>query len=466
MLSGIARSSVPGIEWPVVPDAAGAMVLAMAWQLDQTQWWSAERLRAHQLVQLRRVLAHAAATTPHYADAFAAAGVRVPDATASGPLDEAELARLPILTRHGLIAAGARLVSRSYPVQHGPAPETFSSRSTGEPVRVRVPGLVTMFWNALTLRDHTWHRRDLTASLAVIRHTGDEAPPPDGVRGRGWGPATADLAPDAPVSVLSVASTTEQQVAWLLREDPAYLLVYPTVLGAIVRRLAATGARLPSLRQVRTISEAVSVDTRALCQDVLGVPLVDTYSAQECGYIALQCPEHPHYHVQAERLLVEILDERGAPCGPGQIGRVVITDLHNFATPLVRYELGDYAEVGAPCPCGRGLPVLTRIVGRRRGMLVYPDGRTLWPAFTIACRAAAPYRELQLVQDTVDTLRLRVVPVAETPLTDGHRAALTAALHATLGRDFTISIEVVDELGRSPAGKLEEFVSRVAPVAG
>ncbi|HVK78329.1 MAG TPA: hypothetical protein VM734_33720, partial [Kofleriaceae bacterium] len=99
-------------------------------------------------------------------------------------------------------------------------------------------------------------------------------------------------------------------------------------------------------------------------------------------------------------------------------------------------------------------------------MLVYPDGRTLWPAFTIACRAAAPYRELQLVQDTVDTLRLRVVPVAETPLTDAHSAALTAALHATLGRDFTISIEVVDELGRSPAGKLEEFVSRVAQASG
>jgi phenylacetate-CoA ligase len=191
------------------------------------------------------------------------------------------------------------------------------------------------------------------------------------------------------------------------------------------------------------------------------VPLVDTYSAQEVGYIALQCPEQPHYHVQSERILVEILADDGTPCRPGEIGRVVVTDLHNFATPIIRYDLGDQAEVGAPCPCGRGLPVLARIVGRRRGMLAYPDGRTAWPVFTVACRDAARFREIQLVQDRIDAIRLRVVP--EEPLSAADRAALTAALHAALGHPFAVEIEVVDRLSRSPAGKLEEFVSHVLP---
>jgi phenylacetate-coenzyme A ligase PaaK-like adenylate-forming protein len=61
---------------------------------------------------------------------------------------------------------------------------------------------------------------------------------------------------------------------------------------------------------------------------------------------------------------VEVLDEEGRPCAPGETGRVVATSLNNFAMPLIRYETGDTAEVGAPCPCGRGLPVLTRIMGR------------------------------------------------------------------------------------------------------
>ncbi len=440
------RSSVRGIEWPALPDARTSTLFALLWQLEQSEWWSADELGALQQRQLAAVFEHAATTAPHYQQSLD--GLTVDD-----------WRHVPILTRHDLIAAGPRLSSRRYPGQHGDAHETISSRSTGEPVRVRMSDVVGTFWQALTLRDHAWHRRDLSARLGAIRYLGDAVPDPTGARSTGWGPATAGIAPDAPLSVLSLATTTAQQVAWLLREDPAYLLVYPTVLGAMLRVLATMPDRPRGLREVRTVSEALSPDTRALCRDVLGVPLVDAYSAQEVGYVALQCPDHPHYHVQAERLLVEILDDDGAPCRPGAIGRVVVTDLHNFATPLIRYELGDFAEVGAPCPCGRGLPVLTRIVGRRRGMLRYPDGRTAWPLFTVACREAAPYRELQLVQESIDLLRLRIVALA--PLTAAHRAALTVALQGSLGHRFTVAIDEVAELDRSPMGKLEEFVSRV-----
>jgi phenylacetate-CoA ligase len=437
------RSSVPGIEWPALPDARTAMLLAIQWQLGESQWWSADAIAAQQHVQRRALLAHAATTVPHYEG-----------------LDPHDWSRVPVMSRETITAAAARLLSRAYPAPHGPVEEVATSRSTGEPVRVRATGVMTTFWQAITLRDHLWHARDLTARLAVIRYTGDDAPPPDGLRLRGWGAATEALAPDAPLSVLSVASTTDEQIAWLAREAPAYVLVYPSVLDAILRRLEATGARLPSVRQVRTISEVLAPETRARCRDVLGVAIVDTYSAQEVGYIALQCPSHAHYHVQAERLLVEVLDDAGAPCRVGETGRVVITDLHNFATPVLRYEIGDHAEVGAPCPCGRGLPVLTRIVGRRRNMLTYPDGRTVWPVFTLACRAAARYRELQVVQLDADTLRARVVPDGD--FTEAAAAALIAALRASFAHPFAIEIERVDALSRSPAGKLEEFVSACA----
>ena len=81
------------------------------------------------------------------------------------------------------------------------------------------------------------------------------------------------------------------------------------------------------------------------------------YSCEEAGYIALQCPQAEHYHCQSESVLVEVLDDEGRPCTPGQVGKVVLTALHNFAMPLIRYENQDYAEVGPPCACGRGLPV-------------------------------------------------------------------------------------------------------------
>src|SRR5215510_10900500 len=97
--------------------------------------------------------------------------------------------------------------------------------------------------------------------------------------------------------------------------------------------------------------------------------------------MALQCPDHEHYHVQTECILLEVLDTHGGPCAPGRAGLVVATPRHAFAMPLVRYVVGDYAEVGPPCPCGRGLPVLARIMGRTRNRLVLETGESYWPSF-------------------------------------------------------------------------------------
>lgn len=430
-------ASVHGIVWPAVPAPTPAAAIAIADELDRTQWWSPAELERHQHLQLAALLAHAAASVPHYS-----------------AIDPRAFASVPVMTRAQIIAAGPALLSRAYPATHGPAPEVSTSRTSGEPVRVRGTGVVAALHGALTLRDHRWHERDLHASLAAIRHA-PNAPPPDGISARGWSPVTAQLAPDAPSSVLTIAgTTTDEQLAWLVRRDPVYFLTYPTVLDALVRRIAETNVHLPALREVRTVGERLAPSTRALCREVLGVPIVDAYSAQEVGYLALQCPDHEHYHVQSERLLVEILRDDDTRCTPGETGRVVVTDLHNFATPILRYDIGDLAEVGPACPCGRGLPVLTRIVGRVRNMLVYPDGRTTYPVFTVACREAARYRDIQLVQLTRDTLRARVVPDG-----DLDERALIDALHRVLGHPFAVEIERVDEIARTPAGKLEEFIS-------
>jgi phenylacetate-CoA ligase len=174
---------------------------------------------------------------------------------------------------------------------------------------------------------------------------------------------------------------------------------------------------------------------------------VDIYSAQEVGYIALQCPRFEHYHVQAENLLVEILDEQDNSCEPGQIGRVIVSSLHNFAMPLIRYDIGDYAEAGAQCACGRRLPVLKRILGRVRNMLTLPDGRRRWPSFpSSAWSHVAPITQLQMVQKSRDAILLRVL--APRALSPEQGARLFTALQACLGHPFRMEIEQVDELWR------------------
>ncbi len=176
------------------------------------------------------------------------------------------------------------------------------------------------------------------------------------------------------------------------------------------------------------------------------------------GTIALQCPLHEHYHIQSENLIVEVLHPDGTECKPGETGEVVLTTLHNFAMPLIRYQLGDYAVVGEACPCGRGLPVLERIHGRQRNMLVLPDGSQHWPSFPSALwLKVAPIEQFRIIQTALDSLE--VTYAMGRPLTTAEQTDLKAALAERLGYAFDIVWNRVHFIERTANAKYEDFVS-------
>jgi phenylacetate-CoA ligase len=165
--------------------------------------------------------------------------------------------------------------------------------------------------------------------------------------------------------------------------------------------------------------------------------------------------------VQCENVLLEVLDDENKPCQPGETGRVVISSLHNFASPLIRYDVGDYAEVGSPCDCGRGLPVLNRIYGRARNMLIYPDGNTAWPYLGGAgyYKEIAPIHQFQVIQTATDTLEFHLV--VEAPLDSQQKKTLISRLHKTLRYPFNIEFHYHGVIKRSAGGKYEDFISRI-----
>jgi phenylacetate-CoA ligase len=261
-----------------------------------------------------------------------------------------------------------------------------------------------------------------------------------------------------PAHTMPIDRPPAQQLAWLRAVAPAYLLTYPTNLAALLDEVERQGVSVPGLRQVRTIGETLAPAVRQRAQSVLGVTVADTYSSQELGTMAIQCPHSGLYHVMAEGYLVEVLDPHGAPCGDGATGRLVVTDLHNFAMPLIRYDLGDYAEVGPACTCGRGLPTLRRIVGRERNMVTI-RGQRHWPLLGFHhFRAVAPIIQYQLVQSAPECLQFRHVSAA--PLSAGQQRQLTAIVQQALGHPFEICFTAYEGSIPLPAsGKFEEFVS-------
>lgn len=454
------HSALFGMVWPAFPAPHAARKLALLFQIEREQWLPAEEIAAAQLRQARRILTFAAETVPWYRERFGA-GIDGPD------MDANAWRELPILTRNELSKNGEAFRSLRIPPEHGRTHEITTSGSTGVPVKVHGTELTQLFWQAFTLRDHFWHRRDFGQKLCSIRYQRNEAlQGKDGGHSAGWGPATDDVVVTGPSRIFDIRLEVPWLVERLLAEQPGYLLTHASLMLGLARHCLERGIRIPGLREARTLGESSAESLRDTCRAAWGVPVVDMYTCQEAGYLALQCPDHEHLHIQSENVLLEVVDAAGQPCRPGEIGRVLITSLNNFATPLIRYEIGDYAEVGEPCSCGRGLPVLRRVMGRYRNLVTLPDGTQRWPlmGFEDRLREIAPVELMQMVQVSLEEIQVRLVMAR--PLETPEREALTIFIQGNLGYPFRLGFEYVDSIRNPANGKIEHFISQLEKVAG
>jgi phenylacetate-CoA ligase len=371
---------------------------------------------------------------------------------------------VPILTRRAAQVANDRLFARQTPQSHGEVGEHTTSGTSGMPVRLKQTKLHHLFWQSFVLREEVWRQRDLGATILGIRRDDqqrDVSGPVSIRRMPDWGAPVSTVYPTGPSLVLDYRSTVAEQAQVVRRERPAYLTVYPSLLLELLRHCREHGVAFEGLRGVRTVLEVLAPEVRQLCREVLGVGITDVYSCAEAGYLAIQCPEHGAYHLQQENALIEILDDAGAPCAPGAVGRVVVTTLHNFAMPLLRYELGDLAEMGEPCPCGRTLPVITRIVGRARDMLTLPDGAKRYPFYGhSAMMTVRAIRQHQVVQKSLTEIEIRLVVTH--PLSIAEEARIREAAIDGLGHPFEITLVYTDEIKRDASGKYAEFRSEIA----
>ncbi|MHA1523320.1 MAG: phenylacetate--CoA ligase family protein [Alphaproteobacteria bacterium] len=422
--------------------------------LRQSQRWPADRLQNYQNDLLARLVRHAHETVPFYADRLAPLFRRK-----WGPRlhkwDE-----VPVLTRSQVMENHVALISAAVPRDHGAISSVVTSGSTGEPVSVNVTQLAHTAMLACVALEHELHGHDRDKSIAFIRF--NQKNYPDGAKFANWGPETAVLGFTGPAYALNLTTDIADQVEWLGRIRPAYLNSYPSNLAAIAEYLIANPKHKFALHGLSTVGEMLVEDQQELFQRVWGCRAVTNYSATETGCLALQCPEFGVYHICSEVAHVEILDADNRPCPPGVAGRVVATPLYNYATPLIRFEVGDYAIPGPPCKCGRTAPVLREILGRTRNMFHYADGTTNWPAFSVAkIRAVFPVQQFQVIQERPDLAVVRyVAPRDPNPREVEH---LVAAFIGELHPDLEIRLERVENIARHSSGKFEQALCKFDP---
>ncbi|NBO90816.1 MAG: hypothetical protein EBV06_00640 [Planctomycetia bacterium] len=314
------------------------------------------------------------------------------------------VARMPIMTRSDL---------QRLKMQKG-VYATHTSGSTGEPVTVEKTFADYVWYIATNIRERIWRKWNFSRNVAVVKagaktedinHWGIPriVAPSQGMTYR------IDL---KPVSILQT---------WLEEKNPHYLHCRPSVISQLDL------SRVPNLIDCKGTGEAGGT----------------LYSSEECGSIAIQCPDNKAvYHVM-ENQLVEV-DSDGA---------LIISTLTN---PYIRrYKHGDHIELGK-CDCGRTLQTITKINGRVRNMFVLPNGDRVWPIF------GAPLfyekfgiKRFKAIQTSVMDFELQIV---SPPLME-REAELRELVRTKLG--FPVNVHIVHVDGFPINEKYEEFTSRV-----
>jgi phenylacetate-CoA ligase len=445
----------PFLCWPPYLATVPARLQDVMRGLEASDRWSAAEIAAGTQSQLMLLLEWAANNVPYYRkQGSLKAALKI--LRRSPERFEEQWLRLPLLTKETLRSESAALNASSVPPAHLPLAAIRTSGSTGIPVEVKSTAVTRTVWDSLAVREHLWQRRNFFKRLGIIRSSPRAEGLRQGIDNPDWGHPVARLYRTGPMSVMHVKQPVELLVEWLRRFDPHYLLTYPSVASALFDALGP-GGRTPALEELRLISEPVDVEFERQLRDSWGVRVTDIYSANECGKIAQRCREHENLHVQAEGIFIEVLNDRGERCAPGESGQVVLTPLHNLATPLIRYQIGDSATVGSPCGCGRASLVIQKVLGRVKHMAMSPDGQRYYPITLWRIRAVAPVRQSQWVQTARDAIELRVV--LDRPLTEAETCQAADVVRETLGFPYHVTVVPMDEIERGPTGKFQEFLS-------
>jgi phenylacetate-CoA ligase len=216
-------------------------------------------------------------------------------------------------------------------------------------------------------------------------------------------------------------------------------------------------------------AEQLDAAGRKLVEKSFDAPFFDQYASEELQMIAWQCPAGDEYHVDADSLVVEFVDEDGEEVAAGERGELVCTSLFNFAMPFVRYRLGDLAVKSEKkgCSCGRVFPLLKTIEGRKDSLVTLPNGRKIPPlAFGYAMEFYKYYRfvyQYRIIQKKSDLLRFEVKRKNGSVDDADMKTELVAHMLRTLGIDeseATIEVEFVDTILLDKSGKLRKVISQ------
>ena len=328
--------------------------------LMQSQYWSRQQIDDFQNERLRLLIAHAYANVPFYREQMDNLGLKPADIQT-----KTDLKNLPILTKAQIKKEGiSRFTAKNIPSKQ--IMKAASSGSTGEPLhylRTKEAYSVNTAAKLLGWYNAGWRLGDRYIKLS-------QNPRKNPVK-RLQDYVTNNL-------YLSTNPLIDANFERILQQievyKPKVIRCYPDPLLFLARYRQKHPEFTYSPLAIMTTGNTLFPETRQEIESAFGCKIYDSYNC-EGNACVFECPTHSCYHSTEEYGISEVIDEQGNLIEKG-IGRLISTDLWNFAHPFVRYDTQDFVEIdNTPCECGRKHLKILRILGRDNEILEMPSGR-------------------------------------------------------------------------------------------
>jgi phenylacetate-CoA ligase len=425
-------------------------------------FWSAEGIARRQRRHLRAIVAHAYASVPFYAESMRGLGLVPRDIRSAD-----DLALLPAIDATIVRADERQFLSARIAPAHRRALHTSGSHGGQH-------GAV--WWDDRSLlRKLAYAERDRAVVGALLgRAIGHRQlyllprAAQSFVLREWWSEWTVTPSRLATRSVVPPETTYEEVAARLRAERPDVVYSYGSYAEHFARWLSARGEEARGPRVWCYGGDGMTRQGRALLERLTGASVLSTYQSTETGRLGFECERRDGWHLNVDLCAVRTVDASGATAPVGREGAIVVSNLHNRATVLLNYQLGDVGSLAdAPCRCGRSLPLLRTLAGRRTETVQLADGRTVSGLVLQAeCMTALEGAlRVQLVADGPGRVRIRAVlpPGTDASFVEGR---VSDVVRTTYGESLVATLEPVAALPETVAGKFPRVVRAAVPERG
>ena len=413
--------------------------------------WDKERLKRFQDKRIRRLVRHAYGSVPFYNRVFKEEGL---DPYSVKGVDD--LSKLPIVKKDVFKRQSpSELVSKEYDMAR--LKKVRTSGSSGTPFQMYIDNVEDSWRKSIYMRANIscgQRAFDRWVVLTSPHHFHDTT----GIQ-RKLGIFSQRC--------VSLWDPTEKKIEEIAAINPHVLDGYSGSLVLLAKEMARQGVSVIKPRLMFGNAEAIDLEARRYIEKVFGAPYCDQYGSAEVDRASWQCLERQGYHMDVDSVITEFVDESGEAVVDGESGEVVFTSLFNFAMPLLRYAIGDVgAPSGESCACGRTLPLMKVVEGRKDSFLALPGGRTVSPMiFNFAMSTFKYYADVDqylIRQKKIDlfevSLKMADGWVENADVVREFQSHIKKFMDFAEG-EIRFDVSVVDEIERSPTGKLLSVTS-------